>query len=59
MTEDIRKAFIKFLNESPVAVIDDWDGFKTKYLRIGKKGIELDWELEDDVADNVGHKLQI
>lgn len=59
MTEDIRKGFIEFLNESPVAVIDDWDGFKTKDLRIGKKGIELDWELEDDVTDTFGHKLHI
>ncbi len=58
-TNDIRKEFREFINESPVAVIDDWGGFKTKDLRIGKRGIELDWKLEDDVKDKFGHKLQI
>lgn len=47
------------LNEAPVAVIDDWKGFETKDLRIGKKGMQLDWQLEDTIKDKYGHTIQI
>jgi len=47
------------INEAPVAVIDDWKGFETKDLRIGKKGIQLDWNLEDTLKDKYGHTVQI
>lgn len=50
---------IRMLNESPVAVIDDWKGFETKDLRIGKKGMQLDWNLEDTIKDKYGHTIQI
>lgn len=50
MKEDIKKEFREFIksedyskiiNESPVAVIGDWDGFKdTKSIHIAKRGFE-------------------
>lgn len=39
--EDIKKEFREF--------IDDWEGFKTKDLRIGKRGIEIDWNFDSEL----------
>lgn len=49
MREDIKKEFREFINEYPIAVIDDWEGFKTKDLRIGKRGIEIDWNFDSEL----------
>jgi hypothetical protein len=56
---NIKEEFRNFLNESPVAILGDWNGFKSKDLRIGKKGIELDWTLKDKIKDKEGHILEI
>ena len=57
--ENTSKPLFQQLNESPVAVIDDWKGFETKDLRIGKKGIQLDWNLEDTMKDKYNHTLHV
>ncbi len=51
--------FRKYLLESPVAVIDDWGGFKSRDLRIGKKGIEIDWEFQDEIKDRYNRDVEI
>lgn len=57
--ENTGEPLIRILNESPVAVIDDWKGFETKELRIGKKGMQLDWKLEDSIKDKYNHNIEI
>ena len=57
--ESVNKPLFQKLNEAPVAVIDDWKGFESKDVRIGKKGIKLDWDLEDTIKDKYGHIVQI
>ena len=51
--ENNELTLIQKLNESPVAVIDDWKGFETKELTIGKKGMQLDWALKDTIKDTI------
>ena len=58
-TKSTGTPLIQKLNESPVAVIDDWKGFETKDLRIGKKGMQIDWDLEDTIKDKYNHTLEI
>lgn len=52
------------LNESPVAVIDDWKGFEVKTERIGKNGIDKNgidknWEYIVELDDEQHHKINL
>ena len=42
-----KKSFKDFLGESPQVIIDNWSGFTTKLLSIGKGGIKENWDLVD------------
>lgn len=49
---ETKKSFKDFLGESPQAIIDNWSGFKTKLISIGKGGIKDNW----DFIDSFEHK---
>lgn len=47
------------LNESPVAVIDDWKCFEVKTERIGKNGINKNWEHIVELDHEQHHKINL
>ena len=59
--EKLRAEFREYLllNESPNAVMGDWNGFSVKTERINKKGIEKNWKLLAEIDDEQHHKIYI